>query len=100
MREHLTAALRSTPAVLADLIGPPLPPVAEHAWRAFSELSGTRAVGMHGASRITYAEIAAYDRLTEAGLSPLDLDLIRVADEAFLADLAERAATTPSTEPG
>lgn len=99
MREHLTEALKTNPAVLADLVGPPLPLEADAAWQAFADLSGTRAVGMHGASRLSYTEIEAYNRLTDAGLTPFDLALLRVADDAFLEDIADRSPSTSSPDP-
>lgn len=71
-------------AVLNDLVGPPLPPVAERAWQVFGELSGTRASGMGGIGAITYAELLAYQTLTATRLTPLDVALVREADAVFL----------------
>ncbi len=71
--------------VMDDLVGPPLPPLAERAWRVFGELSGTRASGMGGVGAITYTEMDAYQRLTGATLTALDVALVREADAGFLA---------------
>ena len=63
---------------------------AVRAWSAYLELDKTRASGMHGVGPITFAEIDAFDRTTATGLTPLDVYLIRIADDAFMAEVAER----------
>ena len=85
------------PGVLVDLIGPPLPPLAVRAWSAYLELDRTRSSGMQGVGPITFAEIDAFERTTAAGLTPLDVHLIRIADDAFMAEVHERMR--PSSAP-
>lgn len=70
--------------VLDDLVGPPLPPVAEVAWRVFGEVSATRTSGMGGIGAITYTELLAYQTLTDTRLTPLDVLLVREADQVFV----------------
>ena len=70
--------------VMEDLVGPPLPPVAVRAWEVFSQVSGTRSSGMGGIGAITYTELLAYQTLTGTTLTPLDVALVREADQAFL----------------
>jgi hypothetical protein len=70
--------------LLDDLVGPPLPPVAARAWEVFSHVSGTRSSGMGGIGAITYTELLAYQTLTGTTLTPLDVALVREADQAFL----------------
>ncbi|MFN9087348.1 MAG: hypothetical protein ACK6DP_12365 [Gemmatimonas sp.] len=71
-------------AVLDEIVGPPLPPIAARAWQVFGELSGTRSAGMGGVSAIPYTEMLAYQTLTGTTLTPLDVALVREADAAFL----------------
>jgi hypothetical protein len=71
-------------AVVDELVGPPMPPLAERAWDVFGQLSGTRASGMGGVGAITYTEMDAYQRLTGTTLTALDVALVREADAAFL----------------
>ena len=100
-RDHLRAVVHEVPSALPELIGPPLPPLAARAWSAYLELDRTRSVGMHSAGPITFAEIEAYDRMAGVGLTPLDVHLIRVADDAFMTEVAERLrpTTTPPELP-
>lgn len=73
------------PAAMADLVGPACPPIAGRAWAAFLALHATRGGGgMGGVNAITYTELAAYMAITGATLTPLDVTLVRAADDAFL----------------
>ncbi len=85
-------------SVLDDLTGPPLPPLAERAWDVFGRLSATRQSGMHGVGPITYGEMAAFQDLSGVLLSPLDVELIREADSAFLAFAMERFKQAAETD--
>lgn len=77
---------------LPALVGPPIPPIAEHAWRVFWDLSETRAVAMGGVSAISYTELAAYHTMTGQPLTPLDVAFVREADRAFLASVRKAEA--------
>lgn len=87
-RDQLIGMVQAQPEMLPlaidDIVGPPLPPDAVHAWRVFSELSGTRSSGMGGVGAITYSEMLAYQTLTDTSMTPLDVALVREADHAFL----------------
>lgn len=85
-------------AVVDELVGPPMPPLAERAWQVFHDLSATRASGMGGVGAITYAETDAYCRLTDTALTPLDVALVREADAAFLS-YAYRKLKAAGTRP-
>lgn len=85
---------------LPALVGPPIPPIAEHAWRVFWDLSETRAVGMGGVSGISYTELAAYATMTGQPLTPLDVALVREADRAFLASVRKADAAREDGETG
>ena len=100
VRAHLEAAVVSTtfdPAVNAQarahLRGPDLPPDARHAWAVFASLSRTRTMSSAGPNPISYLEIDAYCRVTHDRLTPLDVALIREADDALAAAVVARSAS-------
>jgi ABC-type transporter Mla MlaB component len=61
-----------------------------HVWRAFTDLTGTRQVGM-AAGPITYSEIQAYRAASFADLTAWEVGVIRRLDTAALAVLAGAA---------
>jgi hypothetical protein len=77
-------------AVIDDIVGPPLPPIAARAWEVFGAVSGTRSSGMGGIGAVTYTELLAYQTLTGVVLTPLDVALVREADQAFLSFAMQR----------
>jgi len=79
---------------LDDLIGPPLPPLAERAWAVFGQLNGTRASGMQGVAPITFTELAAFQDVTGTRLTPLDVALVREADAVFVQIALQRMKPT------
>jgi len=93
MREHLAAAARAFPEALRDLRGPPFPAGTDYAYAVFLALHSTRAHGQGGAFPISYGEIMAYTTLTEERVTPHEVRLIRVADDVFLTEMAERMAS-------
>lgn len=97
MREHLTRAQQFDASAARELRGPLLPPLAARAWSVFGDLHATRSMGMSGVGPIAYSELDAYCRVTATRLTPCDVQLVRVADDAFLAEMAERLA--PDTTP-
>lgn len=68
---------------------PAFPQALEHVWLSFMDLAGTRDVGL-SLGPITFAEIDAFRRLTQADLSAWDVKLIRRLD------IAVRIATAPA----
>lgn len=97
VREHLLAAVAATTfdaatnaKARAHLRGPDLPQDARHAWSVFAALSRTRTMSSAGPNPINYLEIDAYCRVTHDQLTPLDVALIREADDAMAATLYAR----------
>lgn len=88
VREHLERAAAVDPAAARELIGPPVPPVALSAWQAFDDLHAARPMSAQGVTPISYTELDAYVRLTGAPLTPLDVQLVRVIDDAYLDEWA------------
>lgn len=78
---------------MSDLLGPGLPPYTERAWEVFNALSATRGAGAHGPLGITHAEIRAYQQNLRTRLTPMDIQLVREADSAFMAEIADRMAS-------
>lgn len=85
------AMARYDPATfLPDLLGPPMPPGTESGWEMFWALHETRGMAMTGLLPITYAEMDAYQRLTQRRITPLEAALIREADRAIAAEIRDR----------
>lgn len=97
LREHLLVAAQLNPAALEDLLGPPLPPVAERAWGVFLDLNGTRGSSQGGLQPITYTELAHYQTLTGATLTPFECELVREADAVFVSEALARLRTSAET---
>ncbi|API58100.1 hypothetical protein BSL82_01300 [Tardibacter chloracetimidivorans] len=76
------------PRRLAD--APALPDGLEALWEDFAELSASRGSTGMGPMRITYLDIDAYMRVTRRRFDPWELEAIRRADHAFLADWGAR----------
>lgn len=94
------AMARYNPALhLPDLLGPPLPPGTESAWDMFWALHETRGTTMTGLAPISYAEMAAYQRLTQRRMTPLEVALVREADRALAAEIRERHPDPEPTPP-
>lgn len=89
--EHLQAIERQTgvtPQVLLD--APALPEGCEELWRIFAELHACRGNTGFGPSRITYADIDAFERVSGVKLQAWEREAIRRADQAYLEQVAER----------
>jgi hypothetical protein len=54
----------------------------------WAELSSTRQVTMGALCPISYTEIAHWARLTGRAVSPLDVNLIRIIDRAYLTGIS------------
>lgn len=88
---HLQAAWRATgkaPAMLTE--APPLPEGLESLWRAFLELHDSRGSTGWGAARITFVDIDAWQRVTGERIDTRELNLIRKADNLWLAEFAPK----------
>lgn len=79
-----------TPQMLLD--APRLPAACEELWRVFSELHSCRGNNGFGPSRITYADIDAFQRVSGVKLSTWEMSAILRADAAFLEDWARHNA--------
>ena len=76
------------PQMLRD--APSLPKGLGQLWGYFGELNASRQIGMSGPQRITFLDIDAWQRVCRVILAPWELKALRKADDAFLADYAER----------
>lgn len=63
---------------------PPLPPAMRYLFDRFLRLSERRQSNGFGASRITYLEIDAYQRVTGFRFQPWEVRLIERLDDAYL----------------
>lgn len=68
----------------ADLEPPELPYCVEHLWRWFCELHLGRGTGGFGPSRVTYADIDAWSRLTRTQVRPAEVRAILAVDNEWL----------------
>jgi hypothetical protein len=88
---HLQAAWRATgkmPQMLVD--APELPEGLQSLWAAFLELHDSRGSTGWGAARITFMDMDAWQRVTGGRLAPWQIDLIRRADNIWLAEFAPK----------
>lgn len=76
------------PQMLRDR--PLCPDGCEGLWQAFKELHASRANSGFGPMRISFAEIDAFQRVTGLSLKPWEVEAIRRADRAFMADWQSR----------
>jgi hypothetical protein len=75
---------RQTGKRLAQLEQPDFPEHLKHVWNYFQELCGARQVGM-ALNPLSYSEMAAWDNLTGAGVTPKEVQIIKALDNIFLA---------------
>jgi hypothetical protein len=73
-----------------------LPDALAHVWEWFCELSKARSANGHGLNPISFAEIDAWARVMQTGVTPWEAGLIRRLDAAVLPVLM----TAPTTESG
>jgi hypothetical protein len=88
---HLESAWRASgkmPAMLAD--APTLPEGCAQLWADFATLHDSRGSTGFGPMRITWRDLADWQDVTGARLDAWQVDAIRRADNAYLADYAER----------
>ena len=88
VREHLIEAAKFDPAVAVELAGPPIDPLTRYAWGVFDTMHARRPLSAQAVQPLTFVEIEAYCRLTGESLTPLDLHLVCVIDDAYVAAIA------------
>jgi hypothetical protein len=92
--DHLLLVWEKTghmPAKLRD--APVLPEGLTSLWRAFNELHESRGAAF-GFQRITFVDMEAWQRMTGAALEPWEVELIRKADNLWLAEFAPKPKET------
>lgn len=67
----------------------PIPVECHHVWYIFQELDHARGSSGFGPMPISFTEIEAYSRLKKLNLSPEEVTLIRIADDAYFRVYAE-----------
>lgn len=93
LRDHLASVAATIPEAAEDLFGPPLPPYCDRAWELFWQLNATRAATSAGPQAIPYGEIDAFQRVTRQRLTPLEVLLVREADDALLHEMRHRVSS-------
>lgn len=90
LRQHLAGSWERSgiePRRLAD--APALPDALEPLWLDFMELHASRANSGFGPSRISFAEIEAFQRVRGGKFLPWQIDAIRRADAKYIASRAK-----------
>lgn len=91
LRAHLESYERQTGKVHPMLVdAPPLPGGCEQLWLDFLALHGCRGSNGFGPSRISWRDLADWQSVTGSRLGQWQIDAIRKADDAFMADWADR----------
>ncbi len=91
LREHYQGLAERTGRSFAEIANlPEVPPGCEWLWRDFSALSAARGSTGFGPSRISWAEIDAYQRMRGLRFEQWELDAITRADMAFVAEASKR----------
>lgn len=88
---HLQSAMRQT-GRMPDMIAnaPPMPAGCSQLWHDFLELHGSRGSSGFGLSRITFADLANWQLVRGVQLSQWEVDVIRRADDLWLAEFAPK----------
>lgn len=90
MRDHLKAFERATGKVHPRIAeAPPLPKGCELVLRDFLDLHGSRTSTGFGPARISFLELDAWQRVNGVTLEAWEIDAIRAADDAYLAQIAK-----------
>jgi hypothetical protein len=88
---HLEAVWEKSgemPRQLAD--APTLPPSCSSLWNDFLDLHSSRSNSGFGPSRITWRDIADWQRVRGVTLEAWEIDAIREADSMWLSDFAPK----------
>ena len=72
----------------AELDTPPFPLEILHIWAAWTRIRNRKASGLSGPEPLGWGDIDAFVRLTGHHLSPPDIELIEIIDDAYLASFA------------
>jgi hypothetical protein len=70
---------------------PEFPESLRKVWHYFFELCAARTSGMNGADPLIYSEIAAWDKLTGAQITPAEVAVIKKLDYEYMSHQAEKA---------
>lgn len=84
IRHHLECEFRQTGIMPEQLRQPEFPVHLEQVWSYFSELNRARCGNGFGANPLSYVEIAAWNSLTDAQVTPLEVQIIRALDNLYL----------------
>jgi hypothetical protein len=68
----------------ADLACPPFPMPLVYLWSTFARLNGRRGGNGFGLNPIGWAEIDAYQRLTQSRLAPWEIQIVEELDDLYL----------------
>lgn len=91
LRAHLESYERQTGKVHSTFLdAPELPWGCEQLWADFLSLHDSRGSAGFGPARITWRDLADWQHVNGAALEHWQIAAIRKADDAFLADWAER----------
>ena len=92
LRDHLLSVQRQTGFRPEQLNQPDFPETLRLPWRYFRyELIGARSSGM-GITPISYTEIEAWNRLTGAEITPVEVRIVKALDNKYLAYHNKKAA--------
>ena len=75
---------------------PPFPNEIAHIWTAWARIRNRKASGLTGPEPIDWCDLDAFVRLARQHLSPPDIELIEIIDDAYLASFAAGPAPVES----
>lgn len=91
LREHYEALAERTGRSIAEIAGTPeIPEGCEMLWRDFTALSVARGSNGFSASRLTWLDIDAYQRVHGFRFEAWEIEAIRRMDMAFVAEAEKR----------
>jgi hypothetical protein len=77
-----------------------IPAWGAHLFAAWLELHAGRGAGALGPAPLSWADLAAWDRLTGTGLQSIEARLILQIDRAWLEEKGKDKPATPAPSPG
>jgi len=90
LREHLTAAWRSS-GVKPPELSNPVPQLISYLWDYYLELHKRRGNNGYGHVALTFLEIEAWERKTQRKLDAWELKAILAVDDAYMVSLAKKS---------
>jgi len=91
LREHYAGLAERTGRSIADIAQmPELPTGCEMLWQDFTALSAARGSNGFGPSRLSWADLDAYQRVKGFRFSPWEVEALTRADLAFMAEMSKR----------